>query len=115
MDNIISKPWGYYTVLYQSENTLTKHLVVNPGGRLSLQKHEYRVEHWKVESGEGEAAVAGETIPIKKGDVIFIPAHAFHRIKNTSEEKLLVIYEIQTGEYLSEDDIVIVEDDYGRV
>ena len=110
---LVSKPWGHYRVLYKGEKILTKQIVVNPEGKLSLQKHQHRAEIWRVDQGTGLLSLAGETRLLTKGDIVRIPKQAFHRVENTGDD-LLVIFEIQTGDILSEDDIIRVDDDYGR-
>jgi mannose-6-phosphate isomerase-like protein (cupin superfamily) len=106
---VTKKPWGYYRILYQGDQTLIKILVINPGQELSLQKHLHRSETWSVESGRGIAHIAGKQHDITEGGLLNVPAHAFHRLINTGDAPL-VIYEIQCGEKLSEDDIIRVED-----
>lgn len=114
MEEVVTKPWGFYQVLLREERTLAKHLMVYPGKRTSLQKHLHRDEAWKVLVGKGKVSVAGEYWTIKPGDVLVIRKQSFHRVENIGEE-ILVIHEVQTGNLLSEDDIIRVEDDYGRV
>jgi mannose-6-phosphate isomerase-like protein (cupin superfamily) len=110
---ITKKPWGYYRVLYQEDQILIKVLVIDPGAELSLQRHEHRSETWFVEIGSGEAHISGKKYDIKEGDVLEVPVLAFHRIKNTGDGRLF-IFEVQHGDSISEDDILRIEDKYGR-
>jgi len=112
------RPWGYYLVLIENNGYKVKQFVVRPGKRLSLQKHFKRSEHWQVVRGKALVTVGSDlnklaSASIATGEYIDIPLEAYHRVENTGTEDLVVI-EIQMGEYLGEDDIVRVEDDYGR-
>ncbi|MGV8058138.1 MAG: phosphomannose isomerase type II C-terminal cupin domain [Smithellaceae bacterium] len=113
MGKKINRPWGYYEVLAEASNHKVKKIVVEPNGRLSLQSHKLRREHWFVVAGHGRAVVDGTELPLCAGSVIDIPALARHRVQNSSTENLIII-EVQTGEYFGEDDIERFEDDYGR-
>ncbi len=88
--------------------------MVYPGKRLSLQRHQYRDEHWFVVSGEGVWTLDGKDCCIKTGQSVDIPRCAAHRIANNGT-KNLVFMEVQTGDYFGEDDIERLEDDFGRV
>lgn len=90
-----------------------KQFVVKPASRLSLQRHRRRAEHWHVVRGEGRVTLGRDTIRLRRGESIDIPLGAVHRIQSVGEEDLVVI-EVQSGEYLGEDDIERLEDDYGR-
>ena len=107
------RPWGYYTVLADEEDHKVKRIVVYPGQRLSLQKHQQRAEHWFVLSGEGIVTLDGERLNKKSGESLEIPRGSVHRIENQGTVDLTFI-EVQTGEYFGEDDIERMEDDYGR-
>jgi mannose-1-phosphate guanylyltransferase/mannose-6-phosphate isomerase len=107
-------PWGYYEVLSDASDHKVKRIVVEPGGRLSLQSHKLRNEHWFVVSGAGTASVNGKKHLLKAGCVLDIPTRSRHRVQNSSDKNLVII-EVQTGEYFGEDDIQRYEDDYGRV
>ena len=107
------RPWGYYTVLADEEDHKVKRIVVYPGQRLSLQKHQQRAEHWFVLSGEGIVTLDGERLNKKSGESVEIPRGSVHRIENQGTADLSFI-EVQTGEYFGEDDIERMEDDYGR-
>lgn len=111
--HITEKPWGRYQVLYAGKTVLTKRLYIEPGARLSLQSHSHRDETWSVEAGIGVVTKDESITEITKGDIVFIPKGVLHRVENTSHVPL-VIFEVQIGDYLSEDDIIRVEDDYGR-
>ena len=90
-----------------------KKLQVNPGSKLSLQKHQYRSEHWVVTSGEAIVTCGQNTFKLEKNESTFIPKNEVHRLENKGN-KILEIIEIQTGSYLGEDDIIRLADDYER-
>lgn len=108
-----AKPWGAYTVLLAGEGYQVKRIEVKPGLRLSLQTHGKRSEQWTVVSGKGEAIVEDRRIPVGRGSVVEVPVGARHRMHNTGREPLVFI-EVQFGDYLGEDDIVRIEDDFQR-
>lgn len=108
------RPWGYYEVLSDASDHKVKRIVVAPEGRLSLQSHKLRNEHWFVVSGEGRAVIEDRDVPINAGCMVDIPASTRHRAQNSSDKNLIII-EVQTGKYFGEDDIERFEDDYGRV
>ncbi len=108
-----TRPWGNYEILHVEAGFQVKRVELNPASRLSLQKHNRRDELWNVVSGEGLAMVDGSEIKVKKGSVVKVPSGAKHRIGNTGKVPLVFV-EVQTGEYLGEDDIVRFEDDYHR-
>ncbi len=107
------RPWGYYLVLHEDTGYKVKQFVVKPGCRLSLQRHRRRAEHWQVVRGEAEVTRGQEILRLLPGDSIDIPLGALHRVGSVGTEDLVVI-EIQLGEYVGEDDIERIEDDYGR-
>jgi len=107
------RPWGYYENLLERDDHKVKQLVVNPGERLSLQKHQRRAEHWTVVSGEALVTVAEKEILLKPGQSIDVPRGAVHRIMNPGEVPAVLI-EVQMGDYFGEDDIIRLEDDYAR-
>tara|TARA_B100000902_G_C27316893_1_gene921882 strand:- start:1533 stop:1886 length:354 start_codon:yes stop_codon:yes gene_type:complete len=111
---IYERPWGTYRTIEQSGNYQVKHIVVYPGKRLSLQYHEHRNEHWTIVKGKGVAQLNDKSIKMDVGSFIVIPKLSKHRMTNETEENLEFI-EIQVGEYLGEDDIVRIEDDFGRI
>ena len=108
------RPWGRFTVLADEKDHKVKQIVVFPGQRLSLQKHQKRSEHWFIVSGNGIVTLDELRLNKKGGDSIEIPRCSVHRIENTGTIDLIFI-EIQTGEYFGEDDIERLEDDYGRI
>lgn len=107
------RPWGRWLVLETGEGFCVKRIEVEPGHRLSLQYHHHRFEDWIVVAGEGQVECDGEKTLVTVGDRVRIPLLARHRISNLGRE-LLVIIEVQHGAVLDENDIVRVEDDYGR-
>ena len=108
-----AKPWGGYVTLHKGSDYQVKRVEVNPQLRLSLQKHAQRSEKWMVVSGTGVATVGKNEIPVKRGSVIEIPKEEAHRMHNTGRD-LLVFIEVQMGDYLGEDDIIRLEDDFNR-
>jgi mannose-6-phosphate isomerase len=107
------RPWGGFTVLEEKEAYKVKRIEVLAGKRLSYQKHEKRAEHWMIVQGRAVVTLEGEEIPLNAGQAVDIPQKAAHRIFNPAQD-LLVFIEIQTGEYFGEDDIIRLEDDFGR-
>ena len=108
------RPWGTYRTIELGSNYQIKHIIVHPNKRLSLQYHHHRDEHWTVIKGQGVAQVDDETINMGVNDSIVISKLSKHRISNHGEDDLEFI-EIQIGEYLGEDDIVRIEDDFDRI
>ncbi len=107
------RPWGKYKVLLNGEDHKVKEITVNPGQRLSLQRHQKREEHWFIHKGEALITINGVDHKLSVGQYIDIPRQCVHRIKNIGEINLVFI-EIQTGDYFGEDDIERLEDDYQR-
>lgn len=107
------RPWGRYEVLEEREGYKVKRLEVKPGARLSLQRHARRAEHWVVVSGTADVVCGERELRLNAGEHIHIPREFNHRLGNSSEEMLTLI-EVQLGDYLGEDDIVRLEDDYKR-
>lgn len=108
------RPWGTFTVLDEGAGYKVKRIEVLPHKRLSYQKHAKRAEHWMMVAGKGRVTINGETHVVPTGGTIDIPLGAAHRIENHGDEQLVFI-EIQRGSYLGEDDIVRLEDDFGRL
>jgi len=110
------RPWGNYEVLLDETKTgfKVKRIEVKPKSRLSLQKHAQRSEIWTIVAGEGIVTIGKEEIAVKPGNVVNIPKEAEHRMTNNSD-KPLVFVEVQLGDYLGEDDITRLQDDYNRV
>lgn len=109
----VKTPWGGWETLIEGPRYKVKRIIVNPGHRLSLQLHHHRSEHWVVVSGKAKVICGGEEGTFDTGEHIFIPKETPHRLGNEGSEPLIVI-EVQYGDYLGEDDIVRIEDDYGR-
>lgn len=107
------RPWGHYRVLAETAGFKIKAIVVLPGHKLSLQRHQQRHEHWFVQHGVAQVELDGRSHALAAGGSIDIPARAWHRMANESGAPLTVI-EIQTGDYFGEDDIERASDDYGR-
>ena len=110
----VYRPWGYYEGINIGERHQVKRIVVNPGHRLSLQRHLHRSEHWVVVRGTGEVTVNGEVTMLHENESTYIPVNAVHRLGNPGHIPLELI-EVQVGSYLGEDDIIRLEDAYNRV
>lgn len=108
------RPWGTFTVLDEGENYKVKRIEVLPGKRLSYQRHSRRSEHWYVVQGIAKVTLNGVEILVNSGNAIDIAREDAHRVENPSDNQSLVFIETQTGEYFGEDDIVRLEDDFGR-
>ena len=108
------RPWGYYQSIDQGARYQVKRIVVRPGGRLSLQKHYHRAEHWIVVKGAAEVTLNGAVQLLHENESIYLPIGADHRLVNPGKIDLELI-EVQTGSYLGEDDIIRIEDVYNRV
>ncbi|MEO6906592.1 MAG: mannose-1-phosphate guanylyltransferase/mannose-6-phosphate isomerase [Abditibacteriaceae bacterium] len=109
----VYRPWGTYEGIERGERFQVKQLIVKPGEQSSMQKHFHRSEHWVVVSGTAEVTIEGEVHLVLENESIYIPQTAQHRIHNPGHIPLHFI-EVQSGAYLSEDDIVRTEDNYGR-
>jgi mannose-1-phosphate guanylyltransferase/mannose-6-phosphate isomerase len=109
----VYRPWGNYNSIDKDQGFQVKRLTVNPGQRLSLQKHKHRTEHWTVVSGTARITIGTETSDVLENSTVLIPASTIHRLENTTSDPLVVI-EVQYGSYLGEDDIERLEDDYGQ-
>lgn len=107
------RPWGSYTVLEEGDAYKIKHIVVTPGSKLSLQYHLHRSEHWVVIAGEATITLGDETILLSENESVFVPKEMPHRIENSTDHPLEII-EVQVGTYVGEDDIVRIDDVYGR-
>jgi len=107
------RPWGTYTVLAEAGDFKVKTIEVQPGQRLSYQRHSRRSEHWFVVGGEGVVILDGNSIDVRQGDAVDVPLGTAHRIQNTGDVPLVFV-EVQLGDYFGEDDIVRLDDDYGR-
>lgn len=108
------RPWGSFTVLDEADGYKVKRIEVLPHKRLSYQRHSRRAEHWMVVQGTGKVTLDGREVIVRTGETVDVPIGTAHRIENPGEENLIFI-EIQRGNYLGEDDIVRLEDDFGRL
>jgi len=111
--NRIYRPWGFYEQLIQGERFQVKRIVVKPGSKLSLQKHFHRAEHWVVVAGTAIVTRDDEKMLLRENESVYLPLGCVHRLENPGKIPLLLI-EVQSGGYLGEDDIVRIEDNYGR-
>jgi mannose-1-phosphate guanylyltransferase len=109
----VFRPWGYYDSLDVGEGFQVKRICIKPGEKISLQKHKYRSEHWVVISGVAKITCGKKTYNLDKNQSTYIPKGEVHRLENEGTIPLEII-EIQTGNYLGEDDITRLEDDYHR-
>ncbi len=107
------RPWGSFTIIERGENYQVKRLVVNPGQRFSLQYHHRRNEHWIVVAGQARATLNDEVRMLGPNETAYLPIGTIHRLENPGTQPLVII-EVQYGDYLGEDDIVRLADDYGR-
>jgi mannose-1-phosphate guanylyltransferase/mannose-6-phosphate isomerase len=109
----IYRPWGYYQGVDIGARYQVKRIVVNPGARLSLQKHFHRAEHWVVVKGTAEVTVGTDIRAVHENESVYIPIGSVHRLANPGRIPLELI-EVQVGSYLGEDDIQRLDDTYGR-
>ncbi len=109
----VHRPWGNYQSIDNGDRHQVKRIVVKPGGRLSLQKHHHRSEHWIVVRGTARVTVNELVKTVHENESIYIPIGAVHRLENPGKI-LLELIEVQTGSYFGEDDIIRIEDDYRR-
>jgi mannose-1-phosphate guanylyltransferase/mannose-6-phosphate isomerase len=109
----IYRPWGYYDSIDTGNRFQVKRIVVNPGAALSLQMHHHRAEHWVVVRGTARVTRGEETFLVSENESTYIPIGTRHRLENPGKVPLEII-EVQSGAYLGEDDIVRIEDAYGR-
>lgn len=107
------RPWGSYQVIELASGYQVKRLEVLPGKRLSYQTHQFRSEHWYVVRGKGIATLDGRAFPVEAGVSVDVAIGMAHRVENAGSA-VLVLIEVQRGTYLGEDDIVRIEDDFGR-
>jgi mannose-1-phosphate guanylyltransferase/mannose-6-phosphate isomerase len=110
----VFRPWGWFDTIDVGERFKVKRIQVKPGASLSLQRHARRAEHWVVVKGSAEITCGNKVITLKENESTFIPLGEKHRLSNSSAE-ILEIIEVQSGSYLSEDDIIRLEDGYGRI
>jgi len=107
------RPWGAYRTIAKGGRYRVKRIDVTPGQALSLQKHHHRAEHWIVVAGTAEVTVDAEVKIVPAGQNVFLPLGCVHRLMNPGKV-LMTLIEVQIGEYLEEDDIIRLEDRYGR-
>jgi len=110
---IYERPWGTYQTIAIDNGYQVKVITVNPGGRLSLQKHFKRAEHWVVVKGSPTVTIDDSVKTYQVNDALYIPLESIHRMENNTAESCAII-EVQVGSYLGEDDIVRLDDVYGR-
>ena len=110
----IQRPWGWYDIIDESDRYKVKSIEVNPGEKLSLQKHHHRAEHWVVVEGTALTECDGKEKLLAENQSTYIPVGSVHRLSNPGKIQLRII-EVQSGPYLGEDDIVSLEDIYGRL
>jgi len=108
-----NRPWGAFYVLAEQPGFKVKRIVVKQGGRLSLQSHKHRSEHWTVVEGTATITVNERILEMTRGESIDIPLHAKHRLENLNKGEVTII-EVQFGDYLGEDDIIRYDDAYAR-
>ena len=108
------RPWGFYEILADSSDHKVKRITVDPGKRLSLQRHGRRSEHWHMVAGQAVVSVDGQDVELGPGDSVNIHCGATHRVHNSGDYPLVFI-EVQRGDYFGEDDIERLADDFGRV
>jgi len=109
----VYRPWGYYQDVDIAPRYRVKRIVVKPGSKLSLQKHFHRSEHWVVVKGTAEVTLGNHVRSVHENESIYIPIGSIHRLANPGKIPLELI-EVQVGSYLGEDDIVRLDDIYGR-
>ena len=109
-----TRPWGEWETIDVGVNYVVKRIKVNPGGKLSLQKHTYRNEHWIIATGKALVTLDNEKKEVIENSHVFIPVGTIHRVENIEKQELVFI-EIQTGTILDENDIIRLEDIYNRI
>ena len=114
-DEIYHRPWGFYKTTVTNEYFKAKIISVKPKEALSLQYHNFREEYWLIVHGTGKMQLEKSIFEVSTGSSVFIPKGCKHRVTNISETETLLISEVQTGEYFGEDDIIRLEDNYGRI
>jgi mannose-6-phosphate isomerase-like protein (cupin superfamily) len=112
-NNFESRPWGGFENIVEGIGYKVKRLTVEPGHRISLQRHRFRAEHWVVVSGMPRVIIEGRARRVKARGAVDVPRGAWHRIENPGRRPVVII-EVQHGPYLGEDDIIRRSDDYGR-
>ena len=108
------RPWGFYLSILKDKKWQVKIIHINPGAKLSLQMHHHRAEHWVVLKGTAKVQINNEKLILRKNESTYIPLGSKHRLSNPGKTPLEII-EVQSGNYIGEDDIVRFEDKYGRI
>jgi mannose-1-phosphate guanylyltransferase / mannose-6-phosphate isomerase len=111
---LVHRPWGTYRSIHAGDRVQVKHIMVKPGAKLSLQKHHHRAEHWVIVAGTAKVTRDNEESILYEDQSTYIPMGTVHRLENPGKIPLHLI-EVQSGSYLGEDDIVRIEDTYGRI
>ena len=114
IDEIVERPWGFYRVLEWQKNYVLKHIVISMNSKISMQLHLLRNELWYVYRGAGLVTLDDMKFMIFPGNIILIPKNHIHRLENVSNIPLQII-ELQEGDYIDENDIIRIDDIYGRV
>ncbi len=109
----VHRPWGYYETVHHGERFNVKRMTINPGHKISLQRHYHRAEHWVVVNGAAETTIDGEVRLLRENESVFVPQGSIHRLHNPGKTPLNLI-EVASGGYLGEDDVVRLEDVYSR-
>ncbi|MBT7614621.1 MAG: cupin domain-containing protein, partial [Rhodospirillaceae bacterium] len=109
----VYRPWGYYEGIDAAPGFQVKRIMVKPGERLSLQKHAHRSEHWIIVSGRARVTIDERIFELEANQSTYVPVGSIHRLENCEAEPLLMV-EVQCGDYLGEDDIIRLEDNYHR-
>ena len=109
----VYRPWGFYQTVHDGERFQVKRITVNTGASLSLQLHHHRAEHWIVVNGAARVRRGNDEFMLNENESTYIPPNTMHRLENPGKVPLNLI-EVQSGSYLGEDDIVRLEDNYGR-
>lgn len=109
------RPWGSFTVLDEGDGFKVKRIEVFPEKRLSYQRHSRRAEHWFIVRGTAKVTLNGTDFLVGAGEAVDIPVGTAHRVENPDAGETLIFIETQTGDYFGEDDIVRLEDDFGRI
>jgi len=110
----VYRPWGNYDSIDHGTRFQVKHIIVNPGEKLSVQMHHHRAEHWIVVAGTAKVSIDDKQMLLTENESTYIPIGAVHSLENPGKVALELI-EVQSGSYLGEDDIVRLDDRYGRV
>ena len=113
-EQAVVRPWGWYVTTLQMPGYKTKIFSVAPGARLSLQVHSRRKEMWSIVRGEGLCTIGRNLMQVSENSLISVPKGVIHRIENLSQNSELIVSEVQIGDYLEEDDIIRLDDDFNR-